>query len=99
MKFNPQINSLIQEIAGLCYQIKCAHGHDVFCDWSPHVEWVSVRFFIGSWADGTNSKPFWRHYVYVNMDGGIDELATLRDILTAALKSGAAPEAVTEAAE
>jgi hypothetical protein len=82
MKYDPQINSLIQEIAGLCYQIKCAQGIDVFFQWSPHIESVSIYSNGGAW---TSEKTADDHR-YADIDdnqNAIENLKKLRDHLAA----------------
>jgi hypothetical protein len=89
MKYDPQINSLIQEIAGLCYQIKCAHGHDVFFSWGPHVKWVQVQFFLGAWE--RDSRFDWQDLVRVKEAGAVEKLAALRDRLALILSPAEVP--------
>ena len=76
MNFDPKINSLIQEIAGLCYQIKCARGYDVFFHIHTHVDWVEVRGYNGPWT--MDSPPDWSVLVRLVEGGAVQKLGALR---------------------
>jgi hypothetical protein len=81
MTYDPKVNSLIQEISGLCYQVKCSHGINVFFEWSAHFKKVELRGFFGAWQAGRSSD--WSLSTYVSDKDSVAALAAMRDRLNA----------------
>jgi hypothetical protein len=83
MKYDPKVNSLIQQIAGLCYQIKCAHGIDVFFHWYAHMELFEISTSGAAWAKET--PPNVQLEVYVDQPNCLEALRAIRDYLQSML--------------
>ena len=52
-----QITQLHLEILALCFAVK-AKGHDAFYDYAAHVDWVTVRVYLGGWDDEKEDVSF-----------------------------------------
>ena len=52
-----QITQLHLEILALCFAVK-AKGHDAFYDYAAHVNWVTVRVYLGGWSDNLEGVSF-----------------------------------------
>ena len=52
-----QITQLHLEILALCFAVK-AKGHDAFYDYSAHVNWATVRVYLGGWDDNLEGVSF-----------------------------------------
>ena len=52
-----QITQLHLEILALCFAVK-AKGHDVFYDYAAHVDWATVRVYLGGWGDEREDVSF-----------------------------------------
>ena len=52
-----QITQLHLEILALCFAVK-AKGHDAFYDYSAHVNWATVRVYLGGWDDKKEDVSF-----------------------------------------
>lgn len=52
-----QITQLHLEILALCFAVK-AKGHDAFYDYAAHVNWATVRVYLGGWDDEREDVSF-----------------------------------------
>ncbi|MEG0197799.1 MAG: hypothetical protein RR676_11455 [Acinetobacter sp.] len=52
-----QITQLHLEILALCFAVK-AKGHDAFYDYAGHVNWATVRVYLGGWSDKQKDVSF-----------------------------------------
>lgn len=52
-----QITQLHLEILALCFAVK-AKGHDAFYDYAAHVNWATVRVYLGGWSDKQEDVSF-----------------------------------------
>ena len=52
-----QITQLHLEILALCFAVK-AKGHDAFYDYAAHVNWATVRVYLGGWSDNLEGVSF-----------------------------------------
>jgi hypothetical protein len=80
---------MIQEIAGLCYQIKCAHEIDVFFNWYAHVEQFEIATNGAAWAK--ENPPKIRLCAYIYQPEGLEKLQSMRDHLQSMLTGGNRP--------
>lgn len=47
-------------------ELKESGGHDVFIEWFPHVDWMTIRAFIGPWSQTKTVKEFTLKFNYVS---------------------------------
>ena len=60
---------LAHELMELAFRLK-AKKHDMFVQYSPHVEWIDVSVHVGGWHKDTNSDPQFQEYFPLNGSEG-----------------------------
>lgn len=79
-----QITQLHLEILALCFAVK-AKGHDAFYDYAAHVNWATVRVYLGGWSDKQEDVSF-RFLPALESDFAIKNLTECKTYLEELLK-------------
>ncbi|MEG1695575.1 MAG: hypothetical protein RR282_00600 [Acinetobacter sp.] len=77
-----QITQLHLEILALCFAVK-AEGHDAFYDYAAHVNWATVRVYLGGWGDDHSEKfdYLWTRPKESDIDIAIERLTECKTYL------------------
>ena len=79
-----QITQLHLEILALCFAVK-AKGHDAFYDYAAHVNWATVRVYLGGWDDKKEDVSF-KFLPTLEADFAIKSLTECKTYLEGLLK-------------
>ena len=79
-----QITQLHLEILALCFAVR-AKGHDAFYDYAAHVNWATVRVYLGGWSDKQEDVSF-KYLPTLEADIAIKNLTECKTYLEELLK-------------
>ena len=79
-----QITQLHLEILALCFAVN-GKGHDAFYDYAAHVDWATVRVYLGGWDDKKEDVSF-KFLPTLESDFAIKNLTECKTYLEGILK-------------